>query len=53
MFADVNDLQVEHGFSLWADGHLTINVVESAQQCSSSSVSRRIGCLPLINGDMG
>ena len=32
MFADVDDLQVKHGFSLWANCHLTINVVESAQQ---------------------
>ena len=32
MFADVGDLQIEHGFSLWADGHFTINVVETAQQ---------------------
>ena len=30
MFADVNDLQVEHGLTLWANGHLTTNV-ESAQ----------------------
>ena len=25
-------MQVEHGFSLWANGHLIINVVESAQR---------------------
>ena len=31
MFTDVNDLQVKRGFSLWANGHLTIDVVESAQ----------------------
>ena len=32
-FTDVHDdLQVERGFTLWADGNLTIDVVESTQR---------------------
>ena len=32
-FTDIHDgLQVEHGFTLWANGHLTIDIIESAQQ---------------------
>ena len=32
-FADIHDvLQVEHGFTLWANGHLTIDIIESDQQ---------------------
>ena len=32
MFADIYDALVEHGFTLWANGHLTIDIVKLAQQ---------------------
>ena len=49
-------LKIERGFTLWVNGHLTMDVIESAQcqaQGSNLLVSRKIGPLPLINGDTG